>query len=90
MKVWVVDAFTDEPCKGNPAAVVVVQDFPSVSKMQSIALYMNFSETCFIKHMGAGKFYIRWFTPTVEVKLCGHATLSAAFVLKTFCERYGA
>jgi PhzF family phenazine biosynthesis protein len=85
MKVWVVDAFTDEPCKGNPAAVVVVQDFPSVSKMQSIALYMNFSETCFIKHMGAGKFYIRWFTPTVEVKLCGHATLSAAFVLKTFC-----
>ncbi|MBT5954712.1 PhzF family phenazine biosynthesis protein [bacterium] len=84
MKIWIVNAFTDESSKGNPAAVVVVEEFPTELKMQEIAFQMNLSETCFVKNMGPGKYCIRWFTPTVEVELCGHATLAAGFILKTY------
>ncbi|MBT5855794.1 PhzF family phenazine biosynthesis isomerase [bacterium] len=83
MELWVVDAFTTTPFKGNPAAVAIVNEFPSEKDMLSIAAEMNLSETCFVKVIKDERYHIRWFTPTVEVKLCGHATLAAAFVLKT-------
>lgn len=92
MKIWVVDAFTDTPFKGNPAAVIVVRDFPSEEDCQNIAAEMNLSETAFIKPLPPSQnnsnptfpsnhFHLRWFTPKVEVKLCGHATLASAHIL---------
>jgi PhzF family phenazine biosynthesis protein len=77
--IWLVDAFTDKPYAGNPAGVMVVGEFPS--HMREIAAEMNCSETTFVKHLGGSHYHIRWLTPTVEVKLCGHATLSAAHIL---------
>lgn len=79
--IWIVDAFTQEPYKGNPAAVMIVADFFSDTMCQSIAAEMNLSETAFVKVLDNNRFHIRWFTPTVEVKLCGHATLAAAHIL---------
>ena len=81
MKFYQVDSFTDELFRGNPAAVCLLQDkWPSDSLMQSIAAENNLSETAFVTKTG-DEFGIRWFTPTVEVPLCGHATLAAAHVL---------
>lgn len=74
-KIWTVDAFTDQPYTGNPAAVMIVSEFPDSHICQSIASEMNLSETVFVKPLTENHFHIRWFTPTVEVKLCGHATL---------------
>lgn len=79
MKFWVVDAFTDDIFKGNPAAVFVFEDEPSRSLMQNIASEMNLSETAFV--IKNPELTIRWFTPNTEVDLCGHATLSAAHIL---------
>ena len=81
MKIWIVDAFTDKPFAGNPAAVTIVDEFPSFEKCQKIATEINLSETAFVKSLGADYFHIRWFTPEVEVKLCGHATLASAHIL---------
>ena len=81
MKIWTVDAFTDKPFAGNPAAVTIVESFPSNEICQNIAAEMNLSETAFIKPLGKNHFHIRWFTPQVEVKLCGHATLASAHIL---------
>lgn len=81
MKIWTVDAFTNKPYSGNPAAVTIVTDFPSDKACQNIAAEMNLSETAFIKPLGNDHFHIRWFTPGVEVKLCGHATLASAHIL---------
>lgn len=81
MKMWTVDAFTDKPFTGNPAAITIVEDFPSEDLCQKIAAEMNLSETAFIKPLDPNHFHIRWFTPEIEVKLCGHATLAAAHVL---------
>jgi PhzF family phenazine biosynthesis protein len=81
MKIWTVDAFASEPYTGNPAAVTIVQDFPNDELCKKIAAEMNLSETAFVKPLQDGTFHIRWFTPTVEVKLCGHATLAAAHIL---------
>lgn len=81
MKIWTVDAFTDKPFAGNPAAVTIVKDFPSDDLCQKIAAEMNLSETAFLKPLGPDHFHIRWFTPEVEVKLCGHATLASAHIL---------
>jgi predicted PhzF superfamily epimerase YddE/YHI9 len=77
----VVDAFTDHPFSGNPAAVAVVEQFPSDERMQLIAREMNLSETAFVVGRREGGHHLRWFTPAVEVDLCGHATLAAAHVL---------
>jgi PhzF family phenazine biosynthesis protein len=75
-----VDAFTDRPFSGNPAAVCVL-DRPAEERwMQSVALEMNLSETAFL-HRAGDAWSLRWFTPAVEVELCGHATLAAAHVL---------
>jgi PhzF family phenazine biosynthesis protein len=75
-----VDAFTDRPFCGNPAAVCVLEGEPEEWWMQDVAREMNLSETAFLLAHEDG-FDLRWFTPTVEVELCGHATLAAAHVL---------
>jgi PhzF family phenazine biosynthesis protein len=77
---WIVDAFTDRLFTGNPAAVVLPEKFPANALMQQIAAENNLSETAFAVPEGED-FRLRWFTPTVEVDLCGHATLATAFVL---------
>lgn len=76
-----VDAFTDRPFSGNPAAVVLLDDYPSNEWMQHVAAEMNLSETAFLTARGDGTFDLRWFTPVAEVDLCGHATLATAHVL---------
>lgn len=80
-KIWIVDAFTDEPYKGNPAGVMLVEEFFEDARCQAIAAELNLSETAFIKPLKENHFHIRWFTPTVEIKLCGHATLAPAHIL---------
>src|SRR5580704_14809662 len=81
MDLTVVDSFTDRPFAGNPAAVAVVDAFPDEARMQAIAREMNLSETAFVVPRADGSYDLRWFTPTVEVDLCGHATLASAHVL---------
>ena len=78
--IYVVDAFTGEPFKGNPAAVCLLNEAPSEVWMQQVAAEMNLSETAFVVPHAEG-FGLRWFTPTVEVALCGHATLATAHTL---------
>lgn len=80
-KVWIVDAFTSKPYSGNPAAVMLVDEFPSDQTCLRVAAEINFSETAFVKPLTQNKFHLRWFTPKLEVKLCGHATLATAHVL---------
>jgi len=75
-----VDAFTDHLFGGNPAAVCLLDTWPDDALMQSIAMENNLSETAFVIRKGE-LFEIRWFTPAVEVDLCGHATLASAFVI---------
>lgn len=75
-----VDAFAKEVFQGNSAAVIILEDWLPGSLLQNIALENNLSETVYVKKEG-NRFAIRWFTPTVEVSLCGHATLAAAYVL---------
>ncbi|MEB3357303.1 MAG: PhzF family phenazine biosynthesis protein [Synechococcales bacterium] len=75
-----VDAFTNQPFSGNPAAVCILPSPPPAVWMQQVAREMNLSETAFLVP-GEGGFNLRWFTPTVEVDLCGHATLASAHVL---------
>ena len=76
-----VDAFTSVPFGGNPAAVCVLPAPADPVWMQRIAREMNLSETAFLVRRESGEFDLRWFTPTVEVDLCGHATLASAHVL---------
>lgn len=82
-----VDAFTSVPFTGNPAAVCLLEQFPHPETMKKIAMEMNLSETAFVVPTNgsgfdtADRFSIRWFTPTVEVPLCGHATLAASHIL---------
>jgi PhzF family phenazine biosynthesis protein len=76
-----VDAFTAEPFRGNPAAVCLLREEAPPEWMQAVAAEMNLSETAFVLPRTAGDFSIRWFTPTVEVPLCGHATLASAHVI---------
>lgn len=75
-----VDAFTDRPFAGNPAAVCVTSEALDEALMQAIAAEMNLSETAFL-HPAEGGYSLRWFTPATEVDLCGHATLASAHVL---------
>ncbi len=78
-KIWIVDAFTHKAYGGNPAGVMIVDDFPADA--QNIAAELNLSETAFVKPLGGNHFHIRWMTPAVEVRLCGHATLAACHTL---------
>jgi predicted PhzF superfamily epimerase YddE/YHI9 len=81
LHLTVVDAFTNQPFAGNPAAVAVLDRFPAEDRMQAIAREMNLSETAFAVPRPDGDHDLRWFSPAVEVDLCGHATLAAAHVL---------
>lgn len=81
MKMYQVDAFTQQLFKGNPAAVLVLDDWLDGALMQNIALENNLAETAFVKRIDDENYQIRWFTPQVEVDFCGHATLASAFVL---------
>ncbi len=81
MNFWTVDAFTNEPFKGNPAGVCLLEKFPPTDLMQKIAAEINLSETVFVVAKTNGHYDVRWFTPTIEVELCGHATLAAAHIL---------
>ena len=78
-----VDAFTDTAFKGNPAAICLLDEVISEDLMQKIAFENNLAETAFVQQTEDG-FTLRWFTPSVEVKLCGHATLATAYVLYNF------
>lgn len=78
--IRIVDAFTDRPFAGNPAAVCVLDAPADEAWMRNVAREMNISETAFLYPIEGGH-RLRWLTPTVEVKLCGHATLASAFVL---------
>jgi len=78
--LYQVDAFTSQVFAGNPAAVCLIDAWPDDALLQAIATENNLSETAFLVRRGDG-FELRWFTPLVEVALCGHATLASAFVL---------
>jgi PhzF family phenazine biosynthesis protein len=80
-RVYQVDAFARRPFQGNPAAVCLLAEPRNEPWMQNVAQEMNLSETAFIRPLTPGEFELRWFTPAVEVELCGHATLAAAHVL---------
>ena len=84
LRLFIVDAFADEAFSGNPAAVCLVEGVMSGQQMQAIAAEVNLSDTAFVRETSAGR-ELRWFTPTVEVDLCGHATLAAAHVLWNEC-----
>lgn len=79
--ISVVDAFTDQPFGGNPAAVCVLERWPAEAWLQLVAREMNLSETAFLVRREANEFELRWMTPRVEVALCGHATLASAHAL---------
>ena len=85
LRIWQVDAFTGRLFGGNPAAVVPLEAWLDAAAMQAIALENNLAETAFFVPEGGG-FRLRWFTPEVEVKLCGHATLASAYVLFNILE----
>jgi PhzF family phenazine biosynthesis protein len=79
-EIFQVDAFTDTPFKGNPAAVCILPQAADDGWMQKLAIEMNLSETAFLVRKDDG-YNLRWFTPAVEVDLCGHATLASAHIL---------
>ena len=85
MKCYSVDAFAEKLFEGNPAGVCVLERWLDDALMQNIAMENNLSETAFTCKEN-GKYALRWFTPTGEIDLCGHATLATAFVLANFVE----
>ena len=80
LTIYQIDAFSEEPFKGNPAAIVPLKSWLPDLTLQSIAEENNLSETAFFVPNDIG-FHIRWFTPKNEVELCGHATLASAYVI---------
>lgn len=87
-KIFQVDAFADHVFSGNPAAVCPLDKWLSDDMLHNIAMENNQAETAFYVRQG-DQYHIRWFTPTVEVDLCGHATLAAAFVLFNYGNHHG-
>ncbi len=85
LPLYQIDAFTDRRFAGNPAAVVVLEEWLPDEMLQAIAAENNLSETAFLLREG-GDYALRWFTPTVEVDLCGHATLASAYAVFRFRE----
>jgi PhzF family phenazine biosynthesis protein len=83
MRIRIIDAFTDQPFRGNPAAVCLLEEWPDEHWMQQVALEMNLSETAFAHPVDSpdADYALRWFTPVVETDLCGHATLATAHAL---------
>ena len=86
MKQYIVDAFTNKPFLGNPAAVCVMDHWPSEESMMKLAMENNLSETAFIVKEENG-YHLRWFTPGTEVELCGHATLASSYVILNYYEK---
>ncbi|WP_037568385.1 PhzF family phenazine biosynthesis protein [Phaeacidiphilus oryzae] len=84
MRIRTVDAFTDRPFAGNPAGVCLLPEgpWPEDEVLASIAMEMNLAETAFTRPRPSGGWELRWFTPAVEVRLCGHATLATAHALR--------
>ena len=80
LTIYQVDSFTDRPFSGNPAAVCILDVLRDDSWMQNVAREMNLSETAFLHNQEKG-YNLRWFTPAIEVALCGHATLASAHIL---------
>lgn len=83
MRMFQVDAFSDRPFAGNPAAVLVVEEWLPDETMLAIAQENNLAETAFARRRAGGDWDLRWFTPAHEVNFCGHATLATAHVLLT-------
>ncbi|WP_018623563.1 PhzF family phenazine biosynthesis protein [Kangiella aquimarina] len=81
VEMHVVDAFTEHLFGGNPAAVVITEEWLDESLMQSIATENNLSETAFLKPVENNHYQIRWFSPLTEIDFCGHATMASAFVV---------
>jgi PhzF family phenazine biosynthesis protein len=81
IRIYQVDSFTIEPFKGNPAGVCILEEPADDAWMQHVAAEMNLSETAFVRRRADEEFDLRWFTPAVEVELCGHATLATAHIL---------
>lgn len=81
LKQWTIDAFATQVFEGNPAAVVPLADWLDDGLMQAIAQENNLSETAFFVESAPGRYGLRWFTPQMEVDLCGHATLASAYVV---------
>jgi len=80
-RIFVVDAFTDRAFGGNPAAVCILDEPRDDGWRRDVAREMNLSETAFLEKRADGSYTLRWFTPAVEVDLCGHATLASAHIL---------
>lgn len=85
-KLWQIDAFSDRPFGGNPAAVVPLETWPDVALLQNIAAENNLAETAFFVKTASSAYDLRWFTPNSEVDLCGHATLASAYVIFRFLD----
>ncbi len=85
--VWFVNSFTSDWNRGNPAAVVLLEEYPPDSSLLALASEFGFSETAFLRKLAPGRYHIRWFTPEVEVPLCGHATLASARALFSTSEK---
>jgi PhzF family phenazine biosynthesis protein len=81
MKTYFVDSFTNQKFKGNPAAVCIVESDLDSATMQSIGTEIGFSETAFIKQIAGNTYSIRFFTPKIEIPLCGHATLASSKII---------
>ncbi|HEY4078344.1 MAG TPA: PhzF family phenazine biosynthesis protein [Rhizomicrobium sp.] len=81
LTMWQVDAFSAAPLGGNPAAIVPLDSWLAADLMQAIAAENNVAETAFFVKAGAGKYDLRWFAPSREVDLCGHATLASAWII---------
>lgn len=85
MKYFVIDTFTTERYHGNPAGVCVMEQWLSDDRMQKIAFENNLAETAFLVQ-NEDHYDLRWFTPEVEIDLCGHATLASAYVLMNYID----
>ena len=81
IKIFQIDAFTDKVFGGNPAAVCPLDDWLEDEILHDIAIENNLAETAFFVPLSADRFHLRWFTPELEMDLCGHATLASAFVI---------
>jgi len=90
MKQYIVDAFTNKVFGGNPAAVVPLENWLERETMLKIAAENNLSETAFFVQTGENEFDIKWFTPKVEIDLCGHATIASSFVIFNYLNFKGA
>jgi PhzF family phenazine biosynthesis protein len=81
LNLWQIDAFAEKPLEGNPAAVVPLDAWLETPVMQAIANENNVAETAFFVAEAPGRYALRWFTPTVEIDLCGHATLASGWLI---------